>query len=416
IEASIAQVHHLNAVRDPVSKLPLELSSNIFIHCLPSIPEACAKEAPMLLLNICTAWTTIALSTPALWACIYAKFPRCSAFEALLSRWFERAGNLPLRLSFHGQVDPLVVALVWRHSGRLECLSFSLIDIKVMREGSGPDSLMQLTHLTRAESAGPPNYLLSLSGTKPRGLLPSLQVLSIRGRQWTLPSRCSLSSVFQLLQICPNLTELYVQAYITRWGRLEGQHRACFSNLASVGILNWISAPRLESLLVGASGADANNDVLLGFLRRSSIPPIQELEVEAFGHWDVLSSLVPDVKRLRLDCPSSRTWTQFLTFFAEPSSSTRLQNLQTLVIDDDPRIIQVEPLDPRAGLALLLRALIARRTQLRTVRVTIANIFGEIESINILEFGPFEELLADGMDIRIGDAGSGENLLRLDVS
>ncbi|KAJ7657495.1 hypothetical protein B0H17DRAFT_1213535 [Mycena rosella] len=56
----------LNAVRDPVSRLPLEISSEIFIHCLPSTsnPQPGAREIPMLFLNICNAWSDIALSNP----------------------------------------------------------------------------------------------------------------------------------------------------------------------------------------------------------------------------------------------------------------------------------------------------------------------------------------------------------------
>ncbi|KAJ7788795.1 hypothetical protein B0H13DRAFT_1676394, partial [Mycena leptocephala] len=57
----------LNSVLDPVARFPLEISSEIFLCCLPPLPEAAAHHFPMLLLKICNAWTSIALSTPALW-------------------------------------------------------------------------------------------------------------------------------------------------------------------------------------------------------------------------------------------------------------------------------------------------------------------------------------------------------------
>ncbi|KAJ7453639.1 hypothetical protein B0H11DRAFT_1740939, partial [Mycena galericulata] len=57
----------LNSVRDPVARLPLEISSEIFIQCLRPFPVPRARHAPMLFLNVCNAWTDIALSTPALW-------------------------------------------------------------------------------------------------------------------------------------------------------------------------------------------------------------------------------------------------------------------------------------------------------------------------------------------------------------
>ncbi|KAJ7649909.1 hypothetical protein FB45DRAFT_1075694 [Roridomyces roridus] len=63
----------LNAERDPIASLPLEISSEIFLHCLPPRSKGYPLEyarprahlAPLLLLNICNTWTNIALSTPA---------------------------------------------------------------------------------------------------------------------------------------------------------------------------------------------------------------------------------------------------------------------------------------------------------------------------------------------------------------
>ncbi|KAJ7625233.1 hypothetical protein DFH06DRAFT_1007839, partial [Mycena polygramma] len=61
----------LNAVRDPTARLPVEISAEIFLHCLPSdspeLPGPDPGAAPMLLLNVCHSWRSVALSTPALW-------------------------------------------------------------------------------------------------------------------------------------------------------------------------------------------------------------------------------------------------------------------------------------------------------------------------------------------------------------
>ncbi|KAJ7860494.1 hypothetical protein B0H13DRAFT_1549274, partial [Mycena leptocephala] len=54
---------------------PLELSSEIFLYCLPPRPKPAAHNVPMLLLKICSTWTSIALSTPALWAAMELVFP-----------------------------------------------------------------------------------------------------------------------------------------------------------------------------------------------------------------------------------------------------------------------------------------------------------------------------------------------------
>ncbi|KAJ6477595.1 hypothetical protein C8R45DRAFT_833399, partial [Mycena sanguinolenta] len=56
----------LNAALDPVTRLPLELSSEIFLQSLAPSPTG-KQDVPTALLRICNAWTNIALSTPRLW-------------------------------------------------------------------------------------------------------------------------------------------------------------------------------------------------------------------------------------------------------------------------------------------------------------------------------------------------------------
>ncbi|KAJ7748778.1 hypothetical protein DFH07DRAFT_829727 [Mycena maculata] len=83
----------LNSVRHPVSRLPPEISSEIFIQSLPPSPQPGARRAPILFLNICNKWTDIALSTPALWAAIRVVFPRADSFKKILGVWLKCAQN-----------------------------------------------------------------------------------------------------------------------------------------------------------------------------------------------------------------------------------------------------------------------------------------------------------------------------------
>ncbi|KAJ7223927.1 hypothetical protein C8J57DRAFT_969121, partial [Mycena rebaudengoi] len=62
----------LDRVPYPILTLPLEITSEIFIQCLPEPPalenaHIDALQAPLLLLHICKEWRRIALSLPALW-------------------------------------------------------------------------------------------------------------------------------------------------------------------------------------------------------------------------------------------------------------------------------------------------------------------------------------------------------------
>ncbi|KAJ7748743.1 hypothetical protein DFH07DRAFT_721514, partial [Mycena maculata] len=89
----------LNSVRDPVARVPLEISSEIFVQSLSPHPEPGSQNIPMLLLNVCSTWTTIALSTPRLWSAIHIDFPQAQGFEQVLDTWLQRAGNHPLSMS-----------------------------------------------------------------------------------------------------------------------------------------------------------------------------------------------------------------------------------------------------------------------------------------------------------------------------
>ncbi|KAJ7506845.1 hypothetical protein B0H11DRAFT_1659939, partial [Mycena galericulata] len=59
----------LNTILDPMSRLPLEISSDIMLRCLPTttMADPHPHDAPMVFLNICRSWRNIALATPALW-------------------------------------------------------------------------------------------------------------------------------------------------------------------------------------------------------------------------------------------------------------------------------------------------------------------------------------------------------------
>ncbi|KAJ7098605.1 hypothetical protein B0H15DRAFT_771834, partial [Mycena belliarum] len=65
----------LDKIVYPVLTIPSEITSEIFIQCLPPSPAFSAEEkegpspsvAPLLLLQICREWRSIAIATPQLW-------------------------------------------------------------------------------------------------------------------------------------------------------------------------------------------------------------------------------------------------------------------------------------------------------------------------------------------------------------
>ncbi|KAE9400643.1 hypothetical protein BT96DRAFT_818902, partial [Gymnopus androsaceus JB14] len=58
-----------NALLSPMRRLPAEVLSEIFFHCLPTDrnPVRSIKEAPLLFTRVCSRWRSIALESPRLW-------------------------------------------------------------------------------------------------------------------------------------------------------------------------------------------------------------------------------------------------------------------------------------------------------------------------------------------------------------
>ncbi|KAF8175851.1 hypothetical protein BJ912DRAFT_1064125 [Pholiota molesta] len=65
------------ALASPMRRLPIDVLREILIHCLPTGHNAILshKEAPILLTHVCSAWRTIAFTTPALWASMHMPVP-----------------------------------------------------------------------------------------------------------------------------------------------------------------------------------------------------------------------------------------------------------------------------------------------------------------------------------------------------
>ncbi|KAJ7137239.1 hypothetical protein C8R46DRAFT_1322091, partial [Mycena filopes] len=58
----------LDSIVYPILTLPVDLTGEIFVHCLPDTPAPPSSTiAPLLLTRICRQWRNIACSTPKLW-------------------------------------------------------------------------------------------------------------------------------------------------------------------------------------------------------------------------------------------------------------------------------------------------------------------------------------------------------------
>ncbi|KAF8893133.1 hypothetical protein BD779DRAFT_1784073 [Infundibulicybe gibba] len=57
--------------RAGISRIPLEILSEIFVHCLPA--DSASQNTQQLLSSVCRLWRTLVLATPALWASLDIK-------------------------------------------------------------------------------------------------------------------------------------------------------------------------------------------------------------------------------------------------------------------------------------------------------------------------------------------------------
>ncbi|KAF7346540.1 hypothetical protein MSAN_01882100 [Mycena sanguinolenta] len=85
-------------------RLPPDIVCEIFAACLPTERNAVmsAQEAPLLLSRICSAWRTIALSTPRLWASLHVPFEWVLLNQSrtlAVVQWLQRSGARPISLS-----------------------------------------------------------------------------------------------------------------------------------------------------------------------------------------------------------------------------------------------------------------------------------------------------------------------------
>ncbi|KAJ7126806.1 hypothetical protein C8R44DRAFT_851290 [Mycena epipterygia] len=95
-------VASLASLTFPVLTLPMELTSEIFMHCAPSTPRApSSSDAPLLLARVCSQWRNIAIATPQLWSTffLFADDPWTQAHESLLNCWLSRSRHDPLSIS-----------------------------------------------------------------------------------------------------------------------------------------------------------------------------------------------------------------------------------------------------------------------------------------------------------------------------
>ncbi|KAF7361521.1 F-box domain-containing protein [Mycena sanguinolenta] len=306
-EKSLAS-RQLNAILDPVERLPVEISSEIFLQSIhqPFPRPGARHQAPMLLLHICSAWTTIALTVPALWASIEIIFHAAKDLNALRI-WFQRARQSPLSVSLWGHFDDWnrsrdMAVTILGHGGQLKHL-------KIYHDGFGI-------------SKGPNLFEIGKKSPIVKSLPTFAMLETLNLSCGKFGSGFPVPQILQLLHLAPNIVEINISATVRCRTPIPEDLRVVLPRLRRLTlhpsdpgkhdqIFNYFSLPALEFLCVPNTAVAAGN--LQGVLQRSA-PPLQELvtdgksvDVLVKGYFD----LVPSLERLTIGDPQSKFLTDF---------------------------------------------------------------------------------------------------------
>ncbi|KAJ6523353.1 hypothetical protein B0H19DRAFT_1201916 [Mycena capillaripes] len=382
LESSKSAVQRqLNALRDPIARLPLEISSEIFLRCLSGSPTPDAEIAPTLLLNVCNSWSHIALSTPTLWNAIHME----GSGAEILGVWLQRAGNYALTISLRGSLDCGVATILGQYAGQLKHLEIY-------------EKYLRLD----------PIILTSL------GSLPCLETMTIAavGDSRAI-HRFSLAQTIGLVRLAPNLVQctfhdVFTNSDYTSTEDLVLPALRCLtfgkltpdSELHSISqddLLRHFSLPSLETLALPFDSISTKDFSL--FLKRSS-PPLQKLILG--GGFEIFSSaeleewlrFIPSVSYLQLRARRTPVVDGLFSTLADPASRTLLPNLHTLKIQYD------SPPLSSSSYRTLLRALSVRRAPL--VCLDLRSLYARHTDIESDVYNELRQLAAEGMDIHIG--------------
>ncbi|KAK7002360.1 hypothetical protein R3P38DRAFT_3042563 [Favolaschia claudopus] len=379
-------LHQLNALRDPIARLPLEISSRIFAHCAPA--TICE---PLVLLHVCHRWTQIALFSTDLWAvriCFWTPI-KIGHFN-LLREWLFRAKTAPLTFFLRDHPSAVCLqrfsSLIAPHASHIR--EFSLdsrcyLDTKLF----GPRA-----HYSALERV----HVSSIGHTED-------------------PVSMKADQIFRVLRAAPLLKAFIVDASYMRQSSIDSNIRHRHEHLTTLTTrLAWFSSllPHLTlpSLRHLEMRLHSSNDltILTSFLTRSA-PPLRTLAL-----WDVVQNnfgtpreaiqrlldSIPHLTRLRIvrGFPLDNLLIEILT--VNPNA---LPNLADFMI----QLRSKNTPDWYSDVLRMLSALSERGTMFKRFWVELANRDSDGEADDVFQLTPndrdvLEDLRGKGIRIDFG--------------
>ncbi|KAJ7641701.1 hypothetical protein FB45DRAFT_900822 [Roridomyces roridus] len=271
------------AALDPIARLPLEISSQIFAHCVPLRPTPGAQHVPMLFLQMCKAWTVIALSTPQLWSSVHVVFPRPKGFAHLLEAWLDRAPFVDeIGSVFRRYREQLETIEIYPHTNVGE-------DVDIMK-CMGADTWQPYPRLTRLTVGG------MIDGSRKFLARPILTMLRLS------PAlvECIFDYIPYMLVSGADLAHTIILPALRRLSFGSGSDIVDI-HFSDDEILRGLSLPSLETLSTPLFGINPGH--LVEFLERST-PPLTSLTIgnasDVTSYLRQLTALTPSLTYLEL--------------------------------------------------------------------------------------------------------------------
>ncbi|KAG1788483.1 uncharacterized protein HD556DRAFT_1447878 [Suillus plorans] len=225
-------------------RFPTEILSQIFNHCLPEniiclSPLRLRVKTPTLLTGICRGWREVAVGTPELWCRLYVKTDRRHWEQAALhyDLWLKRSRGCPLSLELGDHYSTKLRSLLQPYASHIT--SFH-VHAGYFRDRHPQLSATDLPELQELAILGTTNrdiptiaqFISRLPSTMRTlkfigtGVFFDIEPLSSFSPVWAHLTDiriavCHPNVFLHLLQLCPNLSSLYIHIAMDQRGPLK---------------------------------------------------------------------------------------------------------------------------------------------------------------------------------------------------
>ncbi|KAJ7639373.1 hypothetical protein FB45DRAFT_788125 [Roridomyces roridus] len=456
----------LETIVYPTLSLPTEIISTIFIHCLPTKPSGPdsvnVREAPLLLMQVCSRWREIAVSTPELWTSLVIDANlRSDHTSDITTTWLQRSRSYPLsRMKIVGPIEQVkdftVLTETFRRHARLfrslelnlPCDSFNKLDahrldfpllreLSILASAPPADADSLDTNIDMFSSVPLLEQLHMYILIPPVFVgLPWGQLRSFTGDAYGLPD------CIEALILMPNLTECTFSVF----HNIQGFNPGMFSHpgmrsftlrqtvadgfaARSSEILEFVDFPNLQILhLLGVKEYEPSWSMGAFFQRATAMPHVKRLVINPQspeqGSAELYTLSRPfsnpantNLSELELWYPAEDLTRAFLEDMAEKDDFMR--GLEKLSFRCQKSRRLTDAISPEALVEIAAAQIARRRTLEGVAKLGLFHVYAVDDSkvpmfLTEADLLPYKTLKTEGMDIYIGaDSEDGHNLFEL---